>query len=186
MIVDNQIKNIRKIIIEAAGRSFGVYGMNETIGRIYGYLYFEEEPVSLNHIAEELGVSKATISINIRLLLDFKMVQKVWQKGSRKDFYTAETDFIKIVQEILKNKEKTQVLALKDAAVKARQEYQTLSNKNPEKKDIIKSDLEKINEIEKWVKEGEKWLNFFIDYTSTEENIEEDIREIKVEWDDKS
>ncbi|MFP4015998.1 MAG: GbsR/MarR family transcriptional regulator, partial [Halanaerobiales bacterium] len=119
MDIDHIMELNRNIILESFGGAVGSYGMNETIGRIYGLLYMEDEPLSLKKIADQLGVSKATISINIRLLLELKMVQKVWQKGSRKDFYTAERDFEKIIQEIIRNKEMKLAALIKDAIARA-------------------------------------------------------------------
>jgi DNA-binding transcriptional regulator GbsR (MarR family) len=36
MGIDQEIKDIREIIIESMGHAVGLYGINKTIGRIYG------------------------------------------------------------------------------------------------------------------------------------------------------
>ncbi len=183
MEVSRLLEENRHIIVEAFGSSLGVYGMNETIGRIYGLLYLEDEILSLKEVADHLGVSKATVSINIRLLLELKMVHKVWQKGSRKDFYTAERDFEKILHEVLKNKEMKQVSLIKDSINRAVEGYQELLNEAEDQKviDTIKSDIEKIEKLRYWINKGESWLNFFLE-TSFSEDSTEDIKEIEIEW----
>ncbi|MDO8692199.1 MAG: hypothetical protein Q7R39_19685, partial [Dehalococcoidia bacterium] len=72
----------------------------------YGLLYLSPAALSLDAMAEQLGSSKGNISINIRLLERLGMVRKLWQRGERKDFYEAETDFWKILKDILREREK--------------------------------------------------------------------------------
>lgn len=178
-----RIEESRDIIIEAFGSSVGVYGMNETIGRIYGLLYFEEEPLGLEKIADKLGVSKATISINIRLLLDLKMVQKVWQKGSRKDFYVAESDFEKILQEVLRNKELKQAVLIKESIARALEGYKSIIRDEIEGdiNEIAHKDMEKVEYLLSWTNKSLAWINFFLE-ANISEGPSEDLQEIEVDW----
>jgi DNA-binding transcriptional regulator GbsR (MarR family) len=81
--------------IESAGKiSANMLGMvNKVGGQIYALLFLSREPLSLDEVAETLQVSKGNISVNIRLLEDFKLVKKVWVKGSRRDYYEANRDY---------------------------------------------------------------------------------------------
>ncbi len=80
------------IFIDGAGKiSSALLGMvNKVGGQIYALLFLNEEPMSLEDIAERLQSSKSNISINIRLLEELKLARKVWVKGSRKDYYAVE------------------------------------------------------------------------------------------------
>ncbi len=179
-----KIEEVRGLIIEALGRSVGIYGMNETIGRIYGLLYFKEEPLSLEGIALELGVSKATISINIRILVNLKMVSKVWQKGSRKDYYQAEQDFEKITQEVLKLKVANEINIYKEAIEKAVKEYNKLLERETGKiAEIAVKDLGKVMNMARWLKTAARWVDFLME-TEVSEGPTTDIEQIEIEWDD--
>jgi len=81
--------------IESAGKiSANMLGMvNKVGGQIYALLFISREPLSLDDISEILQVSKGNISVNIRLLEEFKLVKKVWVKGSRRDYYEANRDY---------------------------------------------------------------------------------------------
>lgn len=81
----------RANFIEGAGRiSVSLLGiLNRVCGQIYALLFLSPKPMSLDDIVAELGVSKGNVSINIRILEDFKLVRKVWIKGSRRDHYEA-------------------------------------------------------------------------------------------------
>lgn len=178
-----EIDGIRRIIIEALGQTLDTYGMNRTIGYIYGLLYFEDNPLCLDEIAEKLGVSKATVSINIRLLLKLKMVQKIWMKGSRKDYYLAERDFNKIFQEALKSKELNQIRLIKEAIVPATKSYQDLmSRSSQEVKQLIEGDLKKIEELIRIIQLGEKWIYFLLDKELDSGPFPQQLKEIAVDW----
>jgi DNA-binding transcriptional regulator GbsR (MarR family) len=79
--------------IEAGGRTTQSFGLGRMIGQIYAILYLNDQAMCLDEIAEGLAVSKASVSIGVRQLEDWRAVRKVWIKGDRKDFYAAETDF---------------------------------------------------------------------------------------------
>ena len=89
----------RDNIIEAAGRTTQGFGLGRIIGQLYALLFFSPKPMSLDDMAKDLNVSKGSVSTNIRELEKWGAVKQVWVKGSRKDFYQAEIDFLKIIRE---------------------------------------------------------------------------------------
>jgi len=70
-----------------------LYGVTLSIGHLYGNIYFHNGPVTLDDMGEKMGMSKTSMSTGMRTLMDLKMINKVWEKGSRKDLYEAETDW---------------------------------------------------------------------------------------------
>ena len=63
------------------------------IGRVYALLYLTPVPMSLEEVAEELKVSKASASITLRQLESWQAVEAQKIDGDRRDFYVAQTDF---------------------------------------------------------------------------------------------
>lgn len=78
--------------------------LNQPQGRIFGLLYLSDAPLSLDAIADELQQSKSHISVQIRGLVDWHLVQRVPVEGSRKDHYQAATDFWRVMQEIMERR----------------------------------------------------------------------------------
>lgn len=100
------IDTIKDRFIEGMGRISKFWGFSRLMGQLYGLLYLNSEPMTLDQLAEGLLVSKGSVSINIRSLERWGMVEKVWVKADRKDYYRAETKFMDIVIKILREREK--------------------------------------------------------------------------------
>lgn len=200
---DSEIERIRHGLMEALGRAAGVWGINETIGRLYGLLYLSDEALGLDEMARELAVSKATISINIRTLERFKCVQKVWQKGSRKDYYVVERDFEKIFQEALRTSAADELAIFKQGLQTAIADYESLLGgassggtlhdeaeagegvRGEALREQARRDLEKLQFLTTWIQTGERWLNFFLK-AEIAEGPEAGLQRIQVEWEDES
>lgn len=60
---------------------------------IYTVCFFADKPMTLDEMGREMEMSKTSMSTGVRTLLDLKMVNKVWSKGSRKDLYEVEYDW---------------------------------------------------------------------------------------------
>ena len=71
------------------------------VGQIFAYLYFSEPPRTLDDMKEALGISKGSASMGVRQLEQWGAVQRVWIKGDRKDYYTANDYFGQIVKNIV-------------------------------------------------------------------------------------
>ena len=63
-----------------------ILGYPKSVGQIYGFLFFAHKSQSLDDIAGELGVSKASVSNGVRQLLAWGVVRQVWVQGDRKEF----------------------------------------------------------------------------------------------------
>lgn len=100
-ILDFPQSKIEELFIETAGAVAESFSLNRIVGQLYALLYIRCEPVSLDEMAAELKISKGSASVNIRILENWNSVKKVWVQGSRKDFYTAEPDILKIISERL-------------------------------------------------------------------------------------
>lgn len=78
--------------VEKMGRYFEADGIPRIGGRLYGYLTLQDEPRSLDELADVLEVSKASISTNARLLEQWGLIERVTHPGDRRDFYVLAPD----------------------------------------------------------------------------------------------
>lgn len=79
-------------VIEAISETMDLYGVTPAAGRIYATMYFKDQ-MNLDEMREELGMSKPSMSTNVRKLQQIEMVKKKFQRGTRKHTYAAEKDF---------------------------------------------------------------------------------------------
>ncbi|NGP43899.1 GbsR/MarR family transcriptional regulator [Bacillaceae bacterium SIJ1] len=81
--------------IHIIAKNMNLYGITPSVGRLYGALYFSDEPMTLDDMRDALGMSKTSMSTGVRQLMDLKMVEPVFKRGVRKDLYTSEEDWYK-------------------------------------------------------------------------------------------
>ncbi|MGE5704915.1 MAG: GbsR/MarR family transcriptional regulator [Clostridia bacterium] len=89
---------LREQVIEAIAQTMDLYGANHSFGKLYGIMFFEEKPMTLEDMKGYMNMSKSNMSYAIRSLLDSKMVTKLEEKKDRKDQYIAETDFLQTIR----------------------------------------------------------------------------------------
>jgi len=101
--MENNLEVARDKFIEGISRMGDAFGLNRFVIQLYAFLYLSGKPLSLDEIVEALGASKGNVSINIRELEKWGAVRNIWIKGSRKDYYEAETDVKKVFLNKLKS-----------------------------------------------------------------------------------
>ena len=80
--------------IEQVGLNAEADGLSRIAGRLFGALVLSDGPRSLDELAEQLGVSKASVSTDARRLLERGVVQRIGMPGDRKDYYQLAPDFL--------------------------------------------------------------------------------------------
>jgi predicted transcriptional regulator len=73
--------------IESMGLYFEQYDLPRIGGRLVGLLIVAARPLSLDEMASLLGVSRASVSTNIRMAVTFGMAEQVSLPGDRRDYY---------------------------------------------------------------------------------------------------
>ncbi|WP_407272883.1 GbsR/MarR family transcriptional regulator [Radiobacillus sp. PE A8.2] len=81
--------------VQVIAKNMNLYGIAPSIGRLYGALYFAEEPMTLDDMRDVMAMSKTSMSTGVRALADMKMVEPAFKKGVRKDLYNSEEDWYK-------------------------------------------------------------------------------------------
>src|SRR5690554_6147130 len=82
----------RDRFIEQMGLMSQADGAPRIAGRIFGLLLVEGKPMTLQAIADQLQVSKASASTNARLLAGRDILRRTAQAGDRQDYYQLAAD----------------------------------------------------------------------------------------------
>lgn len=158
------IRKARKRVIEAIGKNMDLYGVTLSVGHLYGMLFFSDKPMTLDQMGKEMEMSKTSMSTGVRQLLDLKMVHRVWEKGSRKDLYEAETDWHQTFTDYFAIKWRkaveSNVHALKRSAAELRRIRETAEGESDEALNrVLAHDLDKIEAALRYY----NWLERLID-----------------------
>lgn len=103
--MDDPLTEARQNFIQGMSRISHFWGFPKAMGAIYGAIYLSPQPVSLDELVAQVGVSKGAVSTNVRTLERLGMVHKHVEVGDRKDYYIAESDFWKVVRGVLRERE---------------------------------------------------------------------------------
>jgi DNA-binding transcriptional regulator GbsR (MarR family) len=106
--METNLQSARETFIQGMSRISHFWGFPKGMGAIYGAIYLSPDPLSLDDIVEQVGVTKGAVSTHVRQLERLRMVHKHVQLGERKDYYTPEIDFWKIIKGILREREKSE------------------------------------------------------------------------------
>ncbi|TFB19609.1 transcriptional regulator [Filobacillus milosensis] len=148
-----KLQESQDVIVSAIAQSMVIYGVTPSVGRIYGVLYFSEEPMTLDEIKDQVAMSKASVSNGIRELMETEMVTKVWKKGERKDHFIAEKDFLKNFLNFFVKMIRLERSLISKAIDQTEPTIEEIS-KNPDSEDakrIANRDLESIGEAKEYL-----------------------------------
>ena len=103
----NDLQIVHDSMLDGLGQLADYFGFSSVMGQLFGTLLLSAEPLSLDDMTSRLGMSKASVSTNMRSLERMGMVRQVWVRGGsgRRKYYQAETDFWQIFSNILSGRE---------------------------------------------------------------------------------
>lgn len=168
---EKTLEQARERVIDAISQNMNLYGVTESVGRLYGALYFQQGPLTLDEMKEELGMSKTSMSTSVRSLVDLKMVGKVWRKGVRKDLYQAEPDWYQTFTDFFTVKWRAGIHINVSAMERSRADLQRLVEDEKVEdhlKHEAKIDIEKLTEALEYY----DWLNRLVDSFESQEIFE--------------
>ncbi|REE86523.1 DNA-binding transcriptional regulator GbsR (MarR family) [Paenibacillus taihuensis] len=155
-------EEIRVKVIDAIAQTMDLYGVNYSFGQLYGILFFEDRPMTLEEMQTSMNMSKSNMSYAVRSLTDSKMVSKLDEKAGRQDLYAAETDFFKAFQLFFASKLQREIdvmtAAIKPVIEPLSETILALETSEEERK-LCLQDLHKLRHAVRYY----EWLQQFVD-----------------------
>jgi DNA-binding transcriptional regulator GbsR (MarR family) len=163
-----KLERARTRFIDSMAQNMNLYGVTPSVGRLYGLLYYSKEPMTLDCMKDELGMSKTSMSTSVRQLQELNMVEKVWKKGTRKDLYQSVDDWYETFSDLFSIKWRTGISLNITTIHKCIIELDELikdDQTSNETKEAAKADKEKL----KYALDYYDWLNRFVDSIESKE-----------------
>jgi len=149
------------LISDSIGRLIEFWGFKRNMGRLWSILYLSEQPHSAPDIQEKLQLSAGAVSMTLNELLRWGVVKKVWIQGERRDHYTAEGNFWKMISRVFNERERVEVLDAIDIMEDAIQFLKDKS-KDPESKARAQFQEERVRELLDLARFGKQLLDALI------------------------
>lgn len=149
-------------VIDAIAQTMDLYGANYSFGQLYGIMFFEDKPMTLEEMKQVMNMSKSNMSYGVRSLMSSQMVTKLEEKRERKDLYVAETDFFQAFRNFFTLKLQREIDVMQEAmgAVIPQLEDLMQAGDTPEEERLSCSrDLEKLRHAADYY----RWLQQFVD-----------------------
>jgi DNA-binding transcriptional regulator GbsR (MarR family) len=100
-----KLSQLKQDFTEGLSQISRFWGFPKGMGAIFAVLYLAPNPLSLDEIVEQTGLTKGSISTSVRSLSRMGLIHPVNRLGDRKDYYAAETDFYRSIRAILKERQ---------------------------------------------------------------------------------
>ena len=99
MELSYKTEQARTYLVEMGGQTSQDLGLGRIVGQVLVYLYLQPTSSSLDQLENDLGLSKASVSIAARQLEQLGLVRRVWVKGDRKNYYRSADNIAQALQQ---------------------------------------------------------------------------------------
>jgi DNA-binding transcriptional regulator GbsR (MarR family) len=159
---DSHHNDLRLKMINAIAQTMDLYGANYSFGQLYGIMFFEDKPMTLEEMKSHMNMSKSNMSYAVRSLTESKMLTKLKEKEDRKDLYVAETDFFQAFQNFFAVKLQREIDVMQGAIHSVTPELSEMIlavDTTDEARRLCLKDLHKLQHADSYY----KWLQQFVD-----------------------
>ena len=85
------------------------WGINRTVGQIYALLYLSDKPLNAEEITDTLRVSRSNVSMGLKELQAWRLVQQKHFIGDRRDYFSTPADILEIALILLEERRKREL-----------------------------------------------------------------------------
>lgn len=111
----------KALFIRRWGELSGYWGINRTMAEIHALLFVSNEPVCTDDVMEKLLISRGNASMNLRLLVDWGLIEREHIRGDRKEYFTCRTDVWQMFETILNQRRRREVEPIIETIQKCRE-----------------------------------------------------------------
>lgn len=124
MLAFEELEHARRHYTQAQAETMSMYGLNQSVGLLYGAMIFRDEPLTLEDMCKETGMSKTSMSTGVRELSRLQLVRKAFRPGVRKDLYEVEgnqfTSFIEYFTKLWRRAAELNLRAIRQSEAEIR------------------------------------------------------------------
>ncbi len=104
-----KLEAAKQEFIQTWGTLGSKWGINRTMAQIHAFLLCSSEPQCTEMIMQSLNVSRGNVNMNLRKLMEWRLVMKQHKSGERKEFFFAEKNAVTICKRIAEERKKQEL-----------------------------------------------------------------------------
>jgi Predicted transcriptional regulators len=151
---NDHLRQLKAVFLDQIADNMISLGLSPTMGRVLGIIYLNKAPMTLAELSEATGMSKTRMSQVVRELLEPGLVNKVYEKGIRRDLYDVERDYYQIFITLVTEKWQHLVRNTRKQERKINQDLADLLNR-----ETLSADERRM--AEQFLNDSQHQLNFF-------------------------
>ena len=93
-----KLEQARAEFIESWGILGTSWGISKAMAQIHALLVVSHESLSAEDVMAALKISRGSVNMNIRALIDWGIVEKELRIGERKEYFKAEKDILELAR----------------------------------------------------------------------------------------
>jgi DNA-binding transcriptional regulator GbsR (MarR family) len=126
------------------------WGMNRSVAQIHALLYLAAEGLNADEIAETLGIARSNVSVGLKELVAWNLVQITHSLGDRRDFFLAQQDPWEVIRAIIEGRKRREidptVAVLRECVAQLKTESETPASV----RDRLTAQLEFLETVTTW------------------------------------
>jgi DNA-binding transcriptional regulator GbsR (MarR family) len=163
--IPETLETVNTSIMEGMGQLASYFGFSKVMGQLFGTLMLSPEPLSLDDLMERLSISKASVSTHMRTLEHMGIVREAWVKDDRRKYYRAESDFWRILTNILSSRELRDVnQALRVLDQNSHRLQDEIPNMDDDQKQLAEFYIERLDQLQEFFRLAQIMLTSIIQH----------------------
>jgi len=108
-MTDTALPPLNRQFVAHFGEMGSKWGINRTVGQIYALLFLSERALNADEIAELLAFSRSNVSMGLKELQAWRLVQLRHQPGDRREYFEAPADVWEIFRVLAEERRRREI-----------------------------------------------------------------------------
>lgn len=109
-----KLEDAKLEFVQTWGMLGSAWGIPRSMAQIHALLLASREPLSTEDVMETIRISRGNVSINLRDLVNWKLISKQVKLGERKEYFVANHDVWTMVRNIAQERKKREIQPVLD------------------------------------------------------------------------
>tara|TARA_B100001248_G_scaffold259792_1_gene246536 strand:- start:146 stop:640 length:495 start_codon:yes stop_codon:yes gene_type:complete len=125
-------------LCDLVGDFIRYWGFKKVDGTIWAHIYLSEQPLSAKDLMERMGISKAQVSLSIKTLMQYGVIEEAKKGDYGTTFYASKKDLGEVIKNVLQQREMQNLNHTYDASQALLATYSTFNMEKWASEDNVK------------------------------------------------